>query len=190
LSPEHNWLEVLDENDRPIAVLPEKTVHKQKLRHKRVVVLVFSPDGRLLLTKRPAQCFDGPGCWDVSLSAHVIAGESGYDILRQGLYVFLEMVVSKLRFVLRLDASPQTLNEVLNIFAVRARTDQFLPKSLLFERCMLLKEHEILYLVKNFPNQVTSTLNVLCQRECLFGPEYDPSKERVPTCPDKNPTIE
>jgi isopentenyldiphosphate isomerase len=167
---EHKRLEVLDTTDRPIAVLPEKTVHKQKLRHMRVVALIFSPDGRLLLSKRPALCFDGPGRWDVSLSAHVIAGESGYDILRQGLYHVLDLVVSKLRFVHRLDAYAQTENEVLKIFTVRLRNDQFFSQDTIFEKYMLLTKEEVLYLVQNFPSQVTSTLNILSQKEFLLEP--------------------
>ncbi len=171
LHSKHNWLEVLDRNDRPIAVLPEKTVHKQKLRHARVVALIFSPDGRLLLTKRPAQCFDGPGRWDVSLSAHVIAGESGYDTLRQGLYHVLDLVVSKLRFAHRLDACAQNENEVLKIFTVRVRNDQFFSQDTAIEKCMLLTKDEVLYLVQKFPRQITSALNILSQKKILFEPE-------------------
>lgn len=168
LGPDSTRLEVLDYHDKPIAVLPERTVHKQGLRHLRVAALVFSPAGNLLISRRSAQCLDGPLCWDASLSAHVYAGYSGYETLRQGLYTHLGMPVSKLRFVHYLEAVPETEYETLHIYTVKVRSDQLQTGPPQMDNSMILQKHEVRYLVDNFPGQITSTLRVLGQHRLLF----------------------
>ena len=46
-------------------------VHQEKLVHLSINVLVFHPDGRLLIQKRHAQKRTYPHYWDVSCSGHV-----------------------------------------------------------------------------------------------------------------------
>jgi isopentenyldiphosphate isomerase len=70
--------DVVDDRDEVIAQAPRSEVHRRKLNHRAVHVLVFNARGELFLQKRSMSkdCF--PGAWDSSASGHLDHGE-GYD---------------------------------------------------------------------------------------------------------------
>ena len=70
--------DVVDERDEVIGQRPRSEIHRLKLNHRAVHVLVFNSRGELFLQKRSMKkdCF--PGVWDSSASGHLSAGES-YD---------------------------------------------------------------------------------------------------------------
>lgn len=70
--------DVVNEHDEVIGQAPRSEVHRRKLNHRAVHVLVFNSQGDLFLQKRSMlkDCF--PGAWDSSASGHLDRGES-YD---------------------------------------------------------------------------------------------------------------
>ncbi len=70
--------DVVDANDRVIDQKPRSEVHRLRLRHRAIHLLVFNTGGELFLQKRSMKkdCF--PGTWDSSVSGHVDSGEA-YD---------------------------------------------------------------------------------------------------------------
>ena len=70
--------DVVNERDEVVDHRPRSEVHRLKLRHRAVHVLVFNRAGDLFLQKRSMRkdCF--PGTWDSSASGHLDQGES-YD---------------------------------------------------------------------------------------------------------------
>lgn len=70
--------DVVNDRDEVIDHRPRSEVHRLKLHHRAVHVLVFDRAGRLFLQKRSMlkDCF--PGTWDSSASGHLDRGED-YD---------------------------------------------------------------------------------------------------------------
>jgi len=70
--------DVVNERDEVIGQKPRSEIHRLKLNHRAVHVLVFNSRGELFLQKRSMKkdCF--PGAWDSSASGHLDSGES-YD---------------------------------------------------------------------------------------------------------------
>lgn len=70
--------DVVDDHDVVIGQRPRSEVHRLKLNHRAVHVLVFNRRGDLFLQKRSMRkdCF--PGTWDSSSSGHLDRGEA-YD---------------------------------------------------------------------------------------------------------------
>jgi isopentenyldiphosphate isomerase len=70
--------DVVNERDEVIDRRPRSEVHRLRLLHRAVHVLVFNRRGELFLQKRSMlkDCF--PGTWDSSSSGHLDTGES-YD---------------------------------------------------------------------------------------------------------------
>ncbi len=70
--------DVVDANDQVISQKPRSEVHRLRLRHRAIHLLVFNTGGELFLQKRSMKkdCF--PGTWDSSVSGHVDSGET-YD---------------------------------------------------------------------------------------------------------------
>ena len=57
---------------RFIRWMDRQTVHRDKLVHRSINVLVFHPDdGRLLIQQRHRKKLTNPGHWDVSVAGHV-----------------------------------------------------------------------------------------------------------------------
>lgn len=70
--------DVVDEHDRPIGRELRREVHRQRLRHRAVHILVFNSRGQVFLQKRSMSKDSSPGLWDSSSSGHLDSGEK-YD---------------------------------------------------------------------------------------------------------------
>lgn len=70
------WFDVVDEQNRVIGKAPRSDVHRLKLRHRAVHVLVSNRRGELFLQQRALWKDDFPGVWDSSSSGHVSAGDA------------------------------------------------------------------------------------------------------------------
>jgi len=70
--------DVVDDQDRVIAVRQRREVHALGLLHRAVHILVFNDVGQLFLQKRSMKKDRQPGLWDSSASGHVDHGED-YD---------------------------------------------------------------------------------------------------------------
>ena len=70
--------DVVNDRDEVTGRAPRSEVHRLRLKHRAVHVLVFNARGDLFLQKRSLlkDCF--PGTWDSSASGHLDAGED-YD---------------------------------------------------------------------------------------------------------------
>jgi isopentenyl-diphosphate delta-isomerase type 1 len=71
--------DVVDEQDRVIGAAPRSEVHRCKLRHRAVHVLLFNTRAELFVQKRSAAKDTFPRCFDSSASGHLNSGEE-YDI--------------------------------------------------------------------------------------------------------------
>ena len=70
--------DVVNERDEVIGQAPRAEVHRRKLFHRAVHMLVFNGRGELFLQKRSMKKDNHPGVWDSSASGHLDAGEE-YD---------------------------------------------------------------------------------------------------------------
>jgi len=70
--------DVVDESDRVTGQLVRREVHRLKLRHRAVHLLVTNRAGQVFLHQRSMQKDLFPGVWDSSAAGHVGAGED-YD---------------------------------------------------------------------------------------------------------------
>ncbi len=70
--------DVVDENDTPIRREKRAVVHREKLLHRAIHVLVFNSAGEVYGQRRSLTKDTCPGCWTTSCSGHVDAGED-YD---------------------------------------------------------------------------------------------------------------
>jgi isopentenyldiphosphate isomerase len=69
-------LEIVNEAGDIIGIAPRSVIHgNPSLIHRVVHVLVFGPDGKLLLQKRSMSKDVAPGRWDTSVGGHVGVGE-------------------------------------------------------------------------------------------------------------------
>jgi len=77
-------LDLVDVSGRVIGRATRERVHREGLLHRAVHLVVWNPDGRILLQKRSESKACCPGLWDTSVGGHVGAGEEGPEaVLRE-----------------------------------------------------------------------------------------------------------
>ena len=68
--------EIVDENDKVIGLAKRRECHgNPKLVHRTAHVVVFHPDGSILLQKRSIAKDVQPGKWDTAVGGHLAPGE-------------------------------------------------------------------------------------------------------------------
>jgi isopentenyldiphosphate isomerase len=69
-------VDVVDERDRVVATVPRSRIRAEHLLHRVASILVFRPDGLLLVHRRTDSKDVFPGAFDCFVSGVVMAGES------------------------------------------------------------------------------------------------------------------
>jgi isopentenyldiphosphate isomerase len=68
--------EIVDENNNVVGTAKRRECHgNPALLHRTVHVIVFHPDGRMLLQKRSMNKDIQPGKWDTAVGGHLMPGE-------------------------------------------------------------------------------------------------------------------
>ncbi|WP_244512262.1 NUDIX hydrolase [Maridesulfovibrio ferrireducens] len=111
-----NHVEVVDILNRPFANMDLVEVHRQSLKHRSVIVLLYDSNGKLYLQKRSTEKKQYPGRWDVSASGHVYAKESLKDAAFRVLNSKLGIQNTNIRDIAELKASSETGYEFITIF--------------------------------------------------------------------------
>ena len=113
--------DVVNERDEVIGQKPRSEIHRLRLNHRAVHVLVFNSRGELFLQKRSMKkdCF--PGVWDSSASGHLASGESydaccGRELLEE---IGLEPETPPVR-LFKVAARPETGNEFVWVYRCAA----------------------------------------------------------------------
>lgn len=109
--------DVVDEQDRVIGRATRAEVHRNPgLIHRAVHVLVFRPDGRLLLQLRSKGKDVDPGLWDTSVGGHVDAGEDYLTAARRELFEELGIEGVELEFLYDLRYRSERESEAIRSF--------------------------------------------------------------------------
>jgi isopentenyl-diphosphate Delta-isomerase len=97
---------IVDGSDRFVAWTDKVAVHRDRLVHRAICVLVHDGDGRLLVQQRSASKLTDPGRWDASCAGHV--EEDDYVDGPDGRLdeVYCVVAVRELREELGIDVEP------------------------------------------------------------------------------------
>jgi isopentenyldiphosphate isomerase len=83
--PAEEILDLVDENDNVIGKDTRFNVHHTKSWHRGIHILVFNKKGEILLQIRAPARRQFPGKYDLSVSEHVLSGETYENAARRGL---------------------------------------------------------------------------------------------------------
>jgi isopentenyldiphosphate isomerase len=163
------FVEVVDESNRPLAVLPKDLAHRQLLRHRSVQVLVFNPEKKIYLQKRNMDKRFFPGRWDVSARTHPRVGEAILDAALRVLKEELLLDIDAPHFVRALPSCPETGFEHVSIYAVVRNTQPITPNSNEVSEGYYFSREELTCLVKEFRELLTPNLVTLWEAGLLVS---------------------
>lgn len=113
--------DVVNERDEVIDRKPRSEVHRLKLKHRAVHVLVFNSPGEVFLQKRSMSKDTSPGLWDSSASGHVDSGEDYDTCAIRELREEIGLIISKPpQRILRIECRPETGQEFVWVYRCEA----------------------------------------------------------------------
>jgi isopentenyl-diphosphate delta-isomerase type 1 len=121
LTPQEEFLEVVDEVNQIIGRARRFEIHKRGLRHRSVHIFIFNSQGDLYLQLRAPHKDQYPEHWDSSAAGHTDPGESPQETAQRELMEELGLAVP-LTKVLGHTACPETGWEFVTLF--EGKTDQ------------------------------------------------------------------
>lgn len=160
-------VEIVDDTNRPIAVLPKEIAHRQLLKHRSIQVLVFDPDKKLYLQKRNSSKLFFPGRWDVSARTHPRIGESTVDAALRVLKDELQLEVDHPQFLRTLPACAETGFEHVTMYAVSKNTQPIIPNEQEVSEGYYFSREELTCLIKEFRELLTPNLVTLWETGML-----------------------
>lgn len=161
--------EVMDVNNRPIALLSQDEVHRQFLPHRAVQLLVYNQEDKLFLQKRSSRKRFYPGRWDVSARGHILPNESAEEAAMRTLQSELRLDVDRLTLLRQLPACAETGYEFINVFTVPKITSLPPANSEEVEDGYFFGSEELTCLIKGFRELLTPGLVTLWESGIAFN---------------------
>ncbi|WP_018125212.1 NUDIX hydrolase [Desulfovibrio oxyclinae] len=160
--------EVMDDTNRPIALLSRDEVHRQLLPHRSVQILVYDQQNKLFLQKRSARKRFYPGRWDVSARGHTLPQESNLDAAQRILSSELRLEVDRLNLIRQFPSCPETGYEFVSIFTTPKITQLPAPNGDEVEDGYFFTSEELTCLIKDFRELLTPGLVTLWESGLAF----------------------
>ncbi|MBF0481931.1 MAG: NUDIX domain-containing protein [Desulfovibrionaceae bacterium] len=160
---------VVDGRDRPLAVMPLAEVHRQKLYHRCVLVLVYDREHRLYLQRRAKSKSAYPGCFDLSATGHVQAFESREDAGIRELSEELGLTAARLARLASFPASPQTAFEFSTLFSAGRIQEEPRPNPEELDGGFFAGREDVEDLVEHFRDLLTPALLHCHEAGLLFS---------------------
>lgn len=114
-STDGDLLPIVDEENRLLGSGTRREIHRLRLRHRAVHIVVHDAAGNLLLQKRSARKDSFPGWWDISVGGHVDFGEMYAEAAAREIREELG-ITGRLREVARRDADATSGWEFVRIY--------------------------------------------------------------------------
>ena len=158
-------LEVLDASGKPLLVMLQSAVLRQKLSHKGVLVCLQDRAGRLFIYRRPQGALSYAGMWDIAAAGRLMVGESYHDaglrLLRET-WDITGLDLHEFRCIPEVFNGPNNIK--LRLF-VSSQTD-ILPRQINNQVVdgMFVDEDEIAAMIREFPTEIRPILLLTVSR--------------------------
>jgi len=162
------YVEVTDQSNRPLAVLSHGEAHRQGLRHRSVLALLYDREHKLLLKRRDSQEALYPSRWDIPASGPVKPGESAEEAVCRELDLRLEIKAPVLKRRCEIAASPETGFEFVTIFYAFGLIERPGFAAAHCEDGLFVNQEELRFLVERFRDQLAPGVVFLCEKELIY----------------------
>lgn len=178
------YLEITDERDRPLMVMPIAQARRQPLRHRVVLVMLHDAEGRVYLQKRAATKHLHPGRWDLSATGHVQAGESREDAALRELREELGITAGRLIRRAEIPATEATGYAHITLFAAGPVGEAPQPNPEEVADGMFVDADELDALLEHFRDMLTPALIWATERGDVFRDMPCPVHAEEPELPE------
>lgn len=167
--PEEELIEILDENSRPLMVMPRSAARAQKLPYQVVLVVVRNREGNIYLHKRSDKKKSYAGLWSVSASGLVKAGEALEDGAFRELEEELGVSGVQLFYAGTAEACEATDWGRISLFLSAPANVIINPAPEEISEGMFVDEDELAALLRDMPEMLTPALKWAATSYDLFN---------------------
>ncbi len=155
-SSDNEILDIVDEEDRVLGQISRRDAHSQNVLHRSVHIIVLDKDNKIFVQERSRSKDSYPGFFEVSLSGHVLQGESYMQAASRELREELGVDVQK--SIVR-DSFSRSFLQPVRMFNFHLQTPQ---------------ENELVtvFLIKNFEGTITVNRQEVFAGKFLSLPEF------------------
>ncbi len=161
-------VEVVDAQDEPLLVMPLIETHRQRLRHRSVLVLLYNEAGALYYQKHSANKSSYPGRWDLSAVGHVLPSESREDAAMRELYDTLRVEVRGLKLLAEVQAGPETGYEFVTLYSADRFAGDVTHNEGEVQAGMFVDRDELASLVQGYREVLTPDLVYFFEKGYIF----------------------
>ncbi len=176
-------VEVTDDNDQPLLVMSMADVHRQSLRHRVVLTLLYDTGGRLYLQRRAQSKRFYPGRWDISSTGHVHAGESREHAALRELNEELGVFPGRVTQIAHIPASPQTEHASITLFSARLGNALPCPNPSEVSEGLFVDREELESMLTHFRELLTPAILWAAEQGYLFDAPRMPLPDTAPPAP-------
>lgn len=180
-------VEIVDDTDRPLGVMPLPEAQRQALGHRTVLVLLYDGAGRVCLQRRADAKALYPGRWDLSCTGHVRAGESREDAALRELFEELGVRAPRLARTAEVEAGPETGHSFVTLYSAGGFSGIIVPDPAEVQEISFLDRDELEALVEGFREMLTPALVHFWERGLIFPGGEAPGAKRRATSPPEPP---
>ncbi|MCX8041310.1 MAG: NUDIX domain-containing protein [Thermodesulfobacteriaceae bacterium] len=158
-SIKREFLEVTDEDCKPIGILTREEIHKNQFCHKAIHIFLFNEKNEIYLQKKADTMDENPGLWSSSVSGHVRVGESFLTAAQRELKEELSIKV-KLEEVFKVKPSENTGKQCIVLFEGRISKEPH-PNPLEIKESKFFTKGEVEALLQRNPEMFTPAFRFL-----------------------------
>ncbi|MDR2892363.1 MAG: NUDIX domain-containing protein [Deltaproteobacteria bacterium] len=168
-SADDETLEVLDENNAPLLLMPRKAATRQNLRLKVVLIVVRNKEGKIYVHQRSHRKSTYGGSWGVSAAGYVKAGESFEDAALRELAEELSVTSVNLTLAAITKPSPATDNSLVALFISNPAQVLIVPDPEEIAGGMFIDRDELEAMLRDLPELIAPSLSWAAQSCDLFN---------------------
>ena len=162
-------VEVVDQNNRPLLLMPPDEAKRQTLRHRGIIILTYSFEYKLFLQKRKWDSPTSPEIYDLSMLATVLAGESVGEAAGRVMKDQFGLRTAHLKKLGPIPACAATGQICFTMFSTNIAQSIF-EKGHWTQCGLMVNRNELKYLVAEHDNLLSPLLRYFWEKNMLFRP--------------------
>ena len=115
INDQNEIYDFVDKLDRVVGTATRREIHKRKLMHRSIHILVFNSSKEIFLQKRSMAKDENPGLWDTSSAGHVDSGEPYDECAHRELWEELQ-IEGNLIPLSKIEACEETYQEHVQVY--------------------------------------------------------------------------
>lgn len=162
-------VDVLDGNNRRLAVLSRESARYQGLNHRLVMVTLSGEKGKVHIRRREPEEKNYPNRLDLLASGDVLSGEAIYDAAFRAIKSKTALHPPRLELLQTIPAGPETDYQVISFFSAGRIKNLPSAKNINAKNFLSLDREELNTLTREMPELLTPGLIFAWKNNLLFS---------------------